>query len=123
MSDRFSILGQLLSFSPLIAIIYLVCSPRKGTAMNHLSGASWRPVYLRLSVTDHCNLRCRYCRPESRGASFSRDSLATDDELLGLVAAVHAEFPIYKIRITGGEPLLRPRLPALIARIRAQMPQ
>ncbi len=87
------------------------------------SATAWRPVYLRLSVTDRCNLRCRYCRPELRGTNYARSALATDDELLALVAILHEEFPIYKIRVTGGEPLLRPGLPRLIARIREQMPR
>jgi cyclic pyranopterin phosphate synthase len=48
---------------------------------------------------------------------------ATDEELLGLIAILHEEFPIYKVRITGGEPLLRPGLPGLIEKIRQRMPQ
>lgn len=84
--------------------------------------AEWRPVYLRLSVTDRCNLRCRYCRPEAREANYARTALATDDELLALIGILHEEFPIYKVRITGGEPLLRPGLPGLIAQVRDQMP-
>ena len=50
-------------------------------------------------------------------------ALATDEELLGLIAILHEEFPIYKVRITGGEPLLRPGLPGLIERIRERMPK
>ena len=86
-------------------------------------GAAWRPVYLRLSVTDRCNLRCRYCRPASPGAKSAPAGLATDEELLGLIAILHEEFPIYKVRITGGEPLLRPALPGFIEKLRQQMPK
>jgi GTP 3',8-cyclase len=83
----------------------------------------WRPVYLRLSVTDRCNLRCQYCRPQHGGdGSYSRSALASDDELLALIALLHEEFPIYKVRVTGGEPLLRPGLPDLITRVRSDMP-
>jgi cyclic pyranopterin phosphate synthase len=81
-----------------------------------------RPLYLRLSVTDRCNIRCRYCRPE-RDAARSATAAATDDELLELVRMIDREFPIYKVRVTGGEPLLRKDLPQLVARLRAQMPQ
>ncbi len=84
--------------------------------------AAWRRVYLRLSVTDRCNLRCRYCRPALSGAKSASATLASDEELLGLIAILHEEFPIYKVRITGGEPLLRPGLPALIEKLHARMP-
>jgi cyclic pyranopterin phosphate synthase len=47
---------------------------------------------------------------------------ATDEELLGLIAVLHEQFPIYKVRITGGEPLLRPGLPGLIEKIGQRMP-
>jgi cyclic pyranopterin phosphate synthase len=85
--------------------------------------AAWRPVYLRLSVTDRCNLHCRYCRPARPGATFSSATLASDEELLGLVALLHGEFPIYKVRITGGEPLLRSGLPALIEKLHRRLPE
>ncbi|MGO9115775.1 MAG: GTP 3',8-cyclase MoaA [Thermoguttaceae bacterium] len=88
--------------------------------MKPLLGAARRPVYLRLSVTDRCNLRCRYCRPARSNATSS--PVASDEELLGLIALLHEEFPIYKVRITGGEPLLRAGLPGLIEKLRQQMP-
>jgi GTP 3',8-cyclase len=90
--------------------------------VKHSPGAPWRPVYLRLSVTDRCNLRCRYCRPALAGAKSAATAVATDDELLGLIDILHGEFPVYKIRITGGEPLLRPGLPGLIEKIHGRMP-
>ncbi len=81
-----------------------------------------RPLYLRLSVTDRCNLRCRYCRPE-HDAARSPSATATDNELLEVVRLIDSEYPIYKVRVTGGEPLLRKDLPQLVSRLRAQMPQ
>jgi GTP 3',8-cyclase len=90
--------------------------------MNLPTGAAWRPVYLRLSVTDRCNLRCKYCRPAVNGSRFSNSALASDAELLDLVSVLHEVFPIYKVRITGGEPLLRPGLPDLIGRLRGRLP-
>jgi len=86
-------------------------------------GAAWRPVYLRLSVTDRCNLRCLYCRPAQSSAKLAPAGLATDEELLALITILHQQFPVYKVRITGGEPLLRPGLPGLIEQIRQQMPK
>jgi GTP 3',8-cyclase len=83
--------------------------------------AQGRPIYLRLSLTDGCNLRCRYCRPAH---SVPADAVppASDAELLGLLGVLREELTLYKLRLTGGEPLLRPGLPALVARLRAQWP-
>ena len=70
---------------------------------------------LRLSVTDRCTLRCTYCMPLD--ARFKpRDELLSFDEFERVVT-VAARLGIRSIRVTGGEPLLRPRLPDLIARL------
>ena len=62
--------------------------------------------YLRLSVTDRCNLRCTYCMPE-QGLTFAkRDNLLTYEELLQLVDIL-GELGISKVRLTGGEPFVR----------------
>ncbi len=63
--------------------------------------------YLRVSVTDRCNLRCTYCLPEA--ASF-RSERVTPAELDQLMGAVCAAVPVTKIRLTGGEPTLDPHL-------------
>jgi GTP 3',8-cyclase len=77
-----------------------------------------RPVRdLRISVTDRCNLRCRYCMPrEVFGADFpflERDELLTFEEIALLVAAF-VDLGVRKVRLTGGEPLLRRDLPRLV---------
>ncbi len=64
-------------------------------------------MYLRVSVTDHCNLRCTYCLPDH--ASFAR-ARATADELDALMGAICRTVPITKIRLTGGEPTVCPTL-------------
>jgi cyclic pyranopterin phosphate synthase len=64
-------------------------------------------MYLRVSVTDRCNLRCTYCLPEDARFAPSR---ATPDELDRLMAAICASVPVTKIRLTGGEPTLCPSL-------------
>ena len=69
---------------------------------------------LRISVTDRCNIRCFYCMPE-HGAKFAPvSSQLTFAEILRF-ARLAAGLGIRKIRLTGGEPLLRPKLPDLIA--------
>ncbi|MBI5208484.1 MAG: GTP 3',8-cyclase MoaA [Elusimicrobia bacterium] len=73
--------------------------------------------YLRLSVTDRCNLRCGYCRPAgpAPGGESGPPALSDDEVLAAVRAAVSAG--ISKVRITGGEPLLRPDLPRLVRRL------
>ena len=75
---------------------------------------------LRLSVLDRCNLRCSYCMPEEslqgQGVFLPREALLTDDELVRLVH-VFTRLGVHKIRLTGGEPLLRPGLVSLVVRI------
>jgi cyclic pyranopterin phosphate synthase len=77
-----------------------------------------RPLHdLRLSVTDRCNLRCSYCMPaEVYGAGYPflpRSELLTFEELRD-VATVFVGLGVKKLRITGGEPLLRAQLPTLV---------
>ncbi|QAY65085.1 GTP 3',8-cyclase MoaA [Paenibacillus protaetiae] len=74
--------------------------------------------YLRISVTDRCNLRCLYCMPEE-GVQFMESSeLLSYDQIVEVVQAA-AAMGIRKLRITGGEPLVRPGLPGLIERLSA----
>jgi GTP 3',8-cyclase len=81
-----------------------------------------RAVYLRLSITGRCNLRCGYCRPASPGQDTQRSPSATDGELLKMVRIVHETVSVHKLRLTGGEPLLHPRLADLVAELRKQLP-
>jgi cyclic pyranopterin phosphate synthase len=70
-------------------------------------------TYLRISLTDRCNFRCVYCMP-AIGMKFQpRDELLTDDELLRLVG-IFARVGFTKIRLTGGEPTIRPHLVDLV---------
>jgi cyclic pyranopterin phosphate synthase len=62
--------------------------------------------YLRISITDHCNLKCYYCTPFSGRSHLERSEILTYEELLN-VARAAATIGITKIRITGGEPLVR----------------
>ncbi len=76
---------------------------------------------LRLSVTDRCNLRCRYCMPEDEYVWLPRASILTFEEL-DRVVRVFSRLGVRKVRLTGGEPLLRHDLPALV-RLIARIPQ
>ncbi|MGH7578855.1 MAG: GTP 3',8-cyclase MoaA [Gemmatimonadales bacterium] len=69
---------------------------------------------LRISVTDRCNLRCRYCMPEAEYVWLPRASILTFEEIDRL-AAIFAGLGVSKIRLTGGEPLLRHDLAMLVA--------
>lgn len=73
--------------------------------------------YLRLSVTDRCNLRCSYCLPKSYSNFSSTSQIMSDEEIISLVRSF-SELGISKLRITGGEPLIRSQLPSLIKRLR-----
>ena len=63
-------------------------------------------TYLRISVTDKCNLRCRYCMPEDGICKMDRIELMTEEEMIQAVE-VAASLGIRKLRITGGEPLVK----------------
>lgn len=72
--------------------------------------------YLRISVTDNCNLRCIYCMEESHKEFLNANEKLSSDEIYKIVDQC-AEFGIRKIRITGGEPLVRPDIVKLIGKI------
>jgi cyclic pyranopterin phosphate synthase len=71
---------------------------------------------LRLSVTDHCNIRCVYCMPAENARFQPRSEILTFDELERFVR-VAARLGVVKLRLTGGEPLLRENLHQLVARL------
>jgi len=69
--------------------------------------------YLRISVTDRCNLRCLYCMPPEGVPRISHNEILSYEEIR-TVARAAAELGVNKIRLTGGEPLVRADLPELI---------
>ncbi|WNM25455.1 GTP 3',8-cyclase MoaA [Demequina capsici] len=73
---------------------------------------------LRISLTDRCSLRCTYCMPADGVPWLRKDSLLTSDELVR-VARVAVEAGITTLRLTGGEPLLRPDVVDVVARMAA----
>jgi cyclic pyranopterin phosphate synthase len=78
-----------------------------------------RPItYLRISVTDRCNLRCVYCMPEAGLPWIAKSSILTFEEIEQIVRAA-AAIGVRSIRLTGGEPLIRRNLPDLVAKLAA----
>jgi cyclic pyranopterin phosphate synthase len=74
--------------------------------------------YLRVSVTDRCNLRCVYCMPPEGVPSCTHDEVLRYEEIETVVRAA-AELEIHKVRLTGGEPLVRRGIVALVRRLSA----
>jgi len=74
--------------------------------------------YLRLSVTERCNLRCRYCMPEEGIIKKPHDQILTEDEMIRAVRAA-ASIGVSKLRITGGEPLIKPNILSICRRAAA----
>ncbi|AKG20420.1 GTP 3',8-cyclase MoaA [Calothrix sp. 336/3] len=74
--------------------------------------------YLRISLIDRCNFRCQYCMPEGTEMDYIlKQQLLTDDELLTLIQEVFIPVGFTRFRLTGGEPLLRPRVVELVGAI------
>ncbi len=73
---------------------------------------------LRVSLTDRCSLRCSYCMPHDFAAWLPNENLLTTDELITVIE-VAVDEGINEIRLTGGEPLLRPDIVEIVARINA----
>ena len=75
-------------------------------------------TYLRISVTDKCNLRCRYCMPEEGVCKKDHRDMLTEDEFITAVEAA-AALGITKLRITGGEPLVKKNIVSICRRAAA----
>jgi cyclic pyranopterin phosphate synthase len=78
-----------------------------------------RITYLRLSVTDRCNLRCVYCMPQEGIRLFPQEEVLRYPEILEILGAVTAPLGITGVRITGGEPLVRGSIEDLVAGLSA----
>jgi GTP 3',8-cyclase len=81
-----------------------------------------RPLHdLRVSLTDRCNFRCDYCMPKEIYSDERRflkaQELLSFDEIVRVVSVAARDLGVRKLRLTGGEPLLRPNLASLIARL------
>jgi len=84
------------------------------TGLQTITDTFDRPLRnVRLSVTDRCNLRCQYCMPEEEYVWLPRTNMLTFEEIAMLVD-VFTDLGVDKVRLTGGEPLLRKELPVLV---------
>ena len=72
-------------------------------------------TYLRLSVTERCNLRCRYCMPEDGICTKRHEDMLTEDEMIMAVQAA-ASLGVRKLRLTGGEPLVKKNILSICER-------
>ncbi|MEO0297229.1 MAG: GTP 3',8-cyclase MoaA [candidate division WOR-3 bacterium] len=79
--------------------------------------------YLRISLTDRCNLRCFYCMPEEGVKLFKREEILSLEEIEFLVEFFYKNFSIKKVRFTGGEPLLRKGFEDLVIKIKKNIPE
>ncbi len=76
-----------------------------------------RPIkYLRISVTDKCNFRCIYCIPPEGVSLLPRENILSYEEIIA-VASAAAELGITKVRLTGGEPLVRANIEELVSKL------
>ena len=81
------------------------------------------PLTLRISVTERCQLRCAYCRPSDgmhTGATMACAEVLSFDAIIRFVRVVQSRFGLTGVRLTGGEPLLRPHLATLIEMLAAE---
>ncbi len=78
---------------------------------------------LRISVTDRCNLRCTYCMPADGLVWLPREVVLSDDEIVRLVRIGVERLGIREVRFTGGEPLVRPGLAAVVAAVARLRPR
>jgi len=74
------------------------------------------PLSLRISVTNRCQLRCRYCAPP-QGAACLPGAALTSDEIVEFVRTLRRHYPLRKVHLTGGEPLARPDVVDLVGRL------
>ncbi len=79
-----------------------------------------RPVSLRISVTDRCQLRCSYCMPPEGIEERDHTEILRFEEILDFVRVVKSSFGLSKVHITGGEPLVRPGVVNLVAMLAAE---
>lgn len=77
------------------------------------------PLSLRLSVTDRCSLRCWYCMPAVGAPKAACAEMLSYEEIARFVRVLKARYEIAQVRITGGEPLLRPEIEKLVAMLAA----
>lgn len=105
--------------APLPAPLRAPPSPQNAPANRLIDSYGRQLKSLRISLTDRCNLRCTYCLPEgSRG--FAPTPLQLSFDHIVRLVSVASRLGVDRIRLTGGEPLLRPKVPELVARLKQE---
>lgn len=84
------------------------------------SYTKYRPLSLRVSVTDRCQLRCLYCMPSVGAPRLSREEVLSFEEIVRFVHVVRRRFALTKVHITGGEPLVRPGITDLVGMLASE---
>ena len=79
-----------------------------------------QPLSLRISVTDRCQLRCVHCMPPDGVAKLPHEDILTFEEILYFVRVAKARFDLFKVHVTGGEPLVRANVVRLIRMLAAE---
>ncbi len=79
-----------------------------------------RAVSLRVSVTDRCTLRCAYCSPTSCVPKVAREEILSYEAITRFVRLLRERYGLTEVRLTGGEPLLRPKIERLVAMLAAE---
>ena len=72
------------------------------------------PLSLRISVTSHCSLRCTYCMPANGVSRAAPEDVLSYEEILRFVCEIKARYGLAQVRLTGGEPLVRPKIDKLV---------
>src|SRR5579859_7059925 len=104
-----------------IAAASLTRTPQRAPGERRLVDSYGRRIGdLRISVTDRCNFRCVYCMPEEGMQWLKRDTILSFDEI-ERISRIGIELGVEEVRLTGGEPTLRPGLPELVERL-ARLP-
>ena len=87
-----------------------------------MMGGRVASIYLRVSVIDRCDLRCVYCMGPEGIELKSRDDIASFEEIVSIAKLIDSVRPIRKLRLTGGEPLVRRDVAKLVRMLREALP-
>lgn len=97
-------------------------SPRTSSNQSCTPDPMAQGCYLRVSVTDRCNNRCRYCMPPGDRMLAPQARILRYEEIIRAVDLINQVRPLRKIRVTGGEPLMRRNLASFIGQLRRNFP-
>ncbi len=85
-----------------------------------MRGTACPPLSLRVSVTDRCSLRCAYCRPAAGRGDVEHLDLLSYEQMVRFVRLLNTRYGLSQVRLTGGEPLVRPHIEKLVEMLAAE---